>query len=134
MKSNLKSLMVLTGMFIPPAFIGCQSQNEQTAGEPTAETETASEPEQQQTTGPKTDTVVIYQMQFQPANLTVNKGDTVVWINKDLVAHNVTEDPAGSVKSDTLNTGDSFKLVPDHSFNYICSIHPTMKAQLTVNE
>lgn len=133
MKLNLKSMLVLTGMFVLPALIGCQSQNEQTAADPTAETETAAEPEQQ-TTGPKTDTVVIYQMQFQPANLTVNKGDTVVWINKDLVSHNVTEDPAGSIKSDTLNTGDSFKLVPDHSFNYICSIHPTMKAQLTVNE
>ncbi|MFA7615028.1 MAG: plastocyanin/azurin family copper-binding protein [Moheibacter sp.] len=132
MKSNLKSLLVLIGIFVLPALIGCQSQSEQTAAEPTAETET--EPEQQQTTGPKTDTVVIYQMQFQPANLTVNKGDTVIWINKDLVAHNVTEDPEGSVKSDTLNTGDSFKLAPDHSFNYICSIHPTMKAQLTVNE
>lgn len=133
MKLNLKSMLVLTGMFVLPALIGCQSQNEQTAADSTAETETAAEPEQQ-TTGPKTDTVVIYQMQFQPANLTVNKGDTVVWINKDLVSHNVTEDPAGSIKSDTLSTGDSFKLVPDHSFNYICSIHPTMKAQLTVNE
>lgn len=132
MKSNFKSLLALTGMFVLPVFIGCQSQNEQTAAEPTAET--GAEPEQQQTTRPKTDTVVIYQMQFQPANLTVNKGDTVIWINKDMVAHNVTEDPAGSVKSDTLNIGDSFKLVPDHSFNYICSIHPTMKAQLTVNE
>lgn len=132
MKSNLKSLLVLTGMFVLPAFIGCQSQNEQTVADPTAETET--EQEVASTNGPKTDTVVIYQMQFQPANLTVNKGDTVVWINKDMVAHNVTEDPEGSIKSDTLNTGNSFKLVSDHSFNYICSIHPTMKAQLTVNE
>jgi len=129
MKSNLKSL-ALTGMFVLPALIGCQSQNEQTAADPAAETGQ----EAVQTNGPKTDTVMIYQMQFQPAELIVNKGDTVVWINKDLVAHNVTEDPTGSVKSDTLNTGDSFKLVPDHSFDYICSIHPTMKAQLTVNE
>jgi len=30
-------------------------------------------------------------MQFQPQNISGNKGDTVVFINNDIVAHDVTE-------------------------------------------
>ena len=41
---------------------------------------------------PSVDTVVIKQMQFFPAELHVNIGDTVIWINNDIVDHNVTEE------------------------------------------
>ena len=40
----------------------------------------------------KVHTVVIQQMKFTPADLTVNEGDTVTWVNKDIVDHNVTEE------------------------------------------
>ncbi len=38
---------------------------------------------------PKVHTVEIKQMKFQPAELIVQKGDTVVWINNDIVAHSL---------------------------------------------
>lgn len=125
MKLNFKSVAAI---FVMTLFTACQSSGNQTTGTSGSGNETGK-------TGisePKTDTIIISQMKFTPDNLTVNKGDTIIWINKDLVAHNVTEDPQGSVKSDTINVGKSWKLIPDHSFHYICSIHPTMKAEITV--
>lgn len=80
----------------------------------------------------KTDTVIIQNMEFQPANLKINKGDTVVWINKGIVAHNVTEDTAHTWTSGDINVGSSWKKVVDSSFHYECSIHPTMKASVVV--
>ena len=34
--------------------------------------------------------VDVRQLQFEPAHLTVAPGDTVVWINRDIVPHTVT--------------------------------------------
>lgn len=81
---------------------------------------------------PKTHTVEIKQMQFQPAAITVQKGDTVVWINHDLVAHDVTEYPDKVWTSGPLKTGKSWSMVATQSANYYCSIHMVMKGQITV--
>ena len=35
-------------------------------------------------------TVVIENMQFNPATLTVRRGERIVWVNKDLFPHTVT--------------------------------------------
>jgi plastocyanin len=41
----------------------------------------------------KTHTVTIEAMRFRPEHLTVASGDTIVWINKDLVPHTATSEP-----------------------------------------
>lgn len=76
------------------------------------------------------DTVIIQQMQFIPAALNIKIGDTVVWINKDIVDHNVTEEKSKSWTSDTLHIGKSWKMAVTDSANYFCTIHPTMKGKL----
>lgn len=78
------------------------------------------------------DTVVIKQMQFSPAVLNVKVGDTVIFINKDIVPHNVTEEKSRAFYSDTLPVGASWKLVVKDSANYLCTIHPTMKGKLAL--
>lgn len=130
MKSNIKFSGLAVAVLFLAVFTACQPGNEKSNENQEPET-TVQETE---VTGPKTDTIVISQMKFQPDNLTINKGDTVVWINKDLVAHNVTEQAENGIQSDTIKTNASWKMAPDHSFKYICSIHPTMQAELTVNE
>ncbi len=82
---------------------------------------------------PKTDTVVIDQMKFTPAVVTINKGDTVLFINNDIVAHNATE-VNKTWASPTLNNGDSWKIVPDKSAGYFCSIHIVMTGKIVVKE
>jgi plastocyanin len=83
---------------------------------------------------PATHTVVISGMQFHPDSLNVAKGDTVKWINKDIVTHNVTEYPGKKWTSGPITPGASWKKVITHGFNYFCSIHPNMKGKITVKK
>ena len=78
------------------------------------------------------DTVLIQQMQFTPAELDVQMGDTVLWINKDMVDHNVTEEKSKAFYSDTLGVGKSWKMTVTGSADYLCTIHPTMKGKLVL--
>lgn len=83
---------------------------------------------------PVTHTVVISGMQFHPAELSVNKGDTVKWVNKDLVTHNITEYPGKKWTSGPIVSGGSWKKVINKSFNYYCSIHPNMKGTVKIRK
>jgi plastocyanin len=82
---------------------------------------------------PTTHTIVIAEMKFAPETLTVKRGDTVVWINKDFFPHTATAQD-GSFDSRELGTGKSWKYVANKAgtFPYICTLHPTMKATLIV--
>lgn len=77
-------------------------------------------------------TVEIKQMKFQPAELMVQKGDTVVWINHDIVPHDVTEESKKTWTSSLMPVGASWSLVVDESADYYCSIHVIMKGKLIV--
>src|SRR4051794_14976604 len=77
-------------------------------------------------------TVIIQQMKFTPANLTINSGDTVIWINKDIVTHNVTEETTKEWASPNLSPGMSWSRVVVKSATYLCTIHPVMKGSLNV--
>ena len=83
-------------------------------------------------TAHKTYTVEIKQMKFQPAELLVQKGDTVIWINRDIVAHDVTEEPGKAWTSSLIPPGKSWSLVVTQSADYYCSIHVVMKGKLIV--
>lgn len=78
------------------------------------------------------DTVVIKQMQFNPAELNVKKGDTIIWINNDLVSHDVTSETPKKLYSDTLEVSKSWKWAVTDSVAYFCSIHPTMKGKILI--
>lgn len=81
---------------------------------------------------PKVYVVEMKQMQFQPNELTVQKGDTVVFVNHDMVDHNIVEASKGLWSSSMLPAGKSWKTAIDKSYDYICTIHPTMKGKITV--
>ncbi len=78
-------------------------------------------------------TIAIANYTFAPSSMTVTKGTIVTWQNDDGVGHSATSDvgrwdtriipPGGSatVKFDTAGT-----------FAYHCSVHPMMKASITV--
>jgi len=81
---------------------------------------------------PKVYTVEIKQMKFQPADLTVQKGDTVVWINHDMVPHDVTEEKSKTWTSGPLPPGKRWSLPITKSADYYCSIHVVMKGKILV--
>lgn len=82
---------------------------------------------------PQTYTVEIKAMQFVPENLTIHKGDTVIWVNKDMVAHDVTEEKKAWTSS-ALASEASWKKVITKSEKYYCSIHVVMKGTLVVED
>jgi plastocyanin len=82
---------------------------------------------------PKTYTVTMENMRFQPETLTVTRGDTIVWVNKDLVPHTATS-PAGGFDSGVIQAEKSWRLTVQNKgdFAYVCTFHPTMTAMLRV--
>jgi plastocyanin len=81
----------------------------------------------------KTITVTIENMQFNPASLSVHRGDRIVWVNKDLFPHTVTA--AGKLfDSGSIAAGVSWTLVASKNgeFSYQCAFHPTMKGSMSV--
>jgi len=95
-------------------------------------------PDKSSSTAPTaTNSVVISNFSFSPASITIKKGTTVTWTNKDSTAHTVTEnDGKDGPKSTTLDPGQnySFTFNTAGSFAYICSIHPNMTGNVTVTE
>lgn len=86
------------------------------------------------TAGPgKTYTVTIENMQFNPQELTVHRGDRIVWVNKDLFPHTATA-ARNAFDSGSIAAGASWRYVAVRKgeYPYGCSFHPTMKARLTV--
>ncbi|MGE5395874.1 MAG: plastocyanin/azurin family copper-binding protein [Candidatus Saccharibacteria bacterium] len=80
---------------------------------------------------PQNHVVEIKDMKFQPAELKLNQGDIVTWINRDIVSHDVTEENK-TWASPALSTDATWKKVITQSGTYYCSIHVMMKGTLTV--
>jgi plastocyanin len=81
----------------------------------------------------KTHTVTIENLQFNPQELTVHRGDRIVWVNKDLFPHSATAvDKAFDSDSIAANASWSYRAVKKGDFAYGCKFHPTMKAMLRV--
>jgi len=69
---------------------------------------------------------------FAPETLTVRPGTEVLFENRDVAPHTVTAEALG-IDSGTINPGKSFKLVVNQSLDYICTIHPSMKAKILLS-
>lgn len=82
--------------------------------------------------------VVMQNIQFSPANISVKEGQTVTWSNNESVGHDVTADD-GSFKSGAaggLMQGDSFehKFTKPGTYSYKCTIHPNMTGKVEVTQ
>ncbi|MEP6724810.1 MAG: plastocyanin/azurin family copper-binding protein [Bacteroidota bacterium] len=81
---------------------------------------------------PQLHKIEINQMKFDPSELKVKKGDKVVFVNSDIVTHDVTEEKNKSWTSDPLKPGEYWTLVVTESAQYFCSLHPVMKGKIIV--
>ena len=88
----------------------------------------------QRASKPATHTVTIDATSFQPTTLTIKAGDTVVWVNKDVMPHTATASAAKGFDSGVLLSGKSWKQVfkTKGTQPYVCIFHPTMKGKLVV--
>jgi len=84
-------------------------------------------------TAPVPTTVTILNYAFSPATITIAPGMTVIWTNRDSVAHTVTADD-GSWGSGNLAQGDTYShtFTTSGAYPYHCAIHPGMQGSVTV--
>ena len=82
---------------------------------------------------PRTHTVEIRAMEFHPAVLAVAPGDTVVWINRDIVPHTAT---AKNWDTMQLSQHQEGHIVVRRSgrVEYVCALHPMMHGTLVVRD
>ncbi len=78
--------------------------------------------------------VSISGMKFNPPTLEVAAGDTVTFTNEDSAPHTATAND-GSFDTGRLSRGQSATVTigAAGSFDYICSVHPSMKGNVTAN-
>ncbi|WP_274363194.1 multicopper oxidase domain-containing protein [Paenibacillus thermotolerans] len=80
-------------------------------------------------------TVEIRKGEFVPNKLTVKKGQTVTWVNKDTDIHTVY-DLTDVFQSKNLLSNDifTFQFMTEGSYTYYCSTHPIMQGEIVVTE
>jgi len=75
---------------------------------------------------------------FNPSELKIEVGTTVIWTNNDNSPHTVSSDSGGKAElnSITLSSGDKYNhtFARVGTFNYHCNYHNTMKGKVVVEE
>ncbi len=132
-KSLPFKLLLLMAILSVGLAIACQSQAP-------AESPPAPGPEVPEETAPDSTLpaapdveVVIESFAFKPAQLSIPAGTRVTWQNNDSVPHTVTERD-GLFDSGSLSRGDEFSytFTQSGSFDYYCTIHPSMTGKVVV--
>jgi plastocyanin len=120
-------------LFIILIFFSCISSPKH---EPSAEKESYSVEDDIPPTRQKDEATVhvveIKQMKFEPREIKVHKGDRVLWINKDITDHDVTEQLTKAWASSPLASGESWSMVVTESADYYCNLHQVMKGKIVV--
>lgn len=77
-------------------------------------------------------TVIILNFEFKPNQLKVLAGDSITWINKDIVPHNIALPDNKTTLSPYLKSGEKFTTTANQSLSYICGLHPSMKGKINI--
>ena len=77
-------------------------------------------------------TVIIEGTSYKPATITVKRGESVTWINRDPFPHTVTAAGAFDSKSIAAGARWTFRPTKAGEFPYICTLHPNMKGTIKV--
>ena len=77
-------------------------------------------------------TIMINHFVFEPQELVVDAGTTVVWKHNDSVTHTIVSE--GLFESKALDRGGEFSFAFDKpgEYDYRCDIHPSMRGKIIV--
>ena len=80
--------------------------------------------------GSRTHVVEMRAFAFQPDTVRAAVGDTVVWINRDVVPHTAT---SSDWDSGEMKQSAEWRLVIESGgeFSYLCTLHPSMTGVVT---
>jgi len=77
-------------------------------------------------------TIVMEKLVISPAEVSAKVGDTIEWINKDILAHTATATNGDFDVMLPPNKTGTFVLKKAGMVDYYCRFHPNMKAKLKV--
>jgi len=75
--------------------------------------------------------VTIQNLEFSPAQIDVKVGDTIEWVNKDMLAHTATVNGGWDVMIPPQKSA-SLVVRAAESVGYYCRYHPNMQGRITV--
>ena len=79
-------------------------------------------------------TVEINGFVFTPDTLTVKSGDTVTWVNRDIVSHTATAlDDSWDTGEILTDESQSIVVKQEMTLSYYCRYHTNMKAELKLS-
>ena len=79
----------------------------------------------------ETHLVTIQGMKFQPERIEIAPGDSITWVNKDILMHAVkSTDPKNPWQSKDLPPQESWTKTFSEGGAYICPYHPTMTGEV----
>ncbi len=79
--------------------------------------------------------VEIRAFKFVPEVISAKPGDTITWINSDIVPHTATaRDKSWDTGTIPKGGSKSLKVTADMQADYFCRFHPMMKASLDLRE
>ncbi|MEK6918709.1 MAG: cupredoxin family copper-binding protein [Nanoarchaeota archaeon] len=78
--------------------------------------------------------IVIGGQKYLPQTLTINKGETIVWVNDDSMQHTVTSDSGSELNSGTIGLGQKYSHTFENAgtYEYHCEFHSSMKGKIIV--
>lgn len=76
--------------------------------------------------------VIIDKMVFSPAEVKAKVGDSIEWVNKDILAHTATVKGEWEVMIPTKKSASAV-LKKSGAVEYYCRFHPNMKGRIVVN-
>ncbi|MFO1464914.1 MAG: cupredoxin family copper-binding protein [Steroidobacteraceae bacterium] len=82
---------------------------------------------------PRLHVIVVENMRFNPQQITVNRGDRIRWVNRDLFPHTATASN-GAFDSHEIAVQGTWTYVAARAgeYDYLCVLHPTMKGRIHV--
>ncbi len=124
------AIVVVAGVV---ALVVKSNKNDNPSGSTSSDTSGSSTSQDQAVATTK---VNIEDMAYSPATITVKKGSTVTWTNKDSIQHTVTGDESGNMDSETLSNGDTYTFTFDTvgTFGYHCNFHSGLTGKVIVTE
>ncbi|MFO7967204.1 MAG: cupredoxin family copper-binding protein [Archaeoglobaceae archaeon] len=129
MRSKIIALIIFLGILLGVFLAGCaqQDQNGGPYGTPTP----SESPTQTPLSGEVT--VSIEEFSYSPQSITVETGTVVTWENVQSVTHTVTSEEdlfdSGNIEQDESY---SYTFEEAGTYNYYCTIHPSMEGEVMV--
>lgn len=72
--------------------------------------------------------------EFVPEHVTVERGQTITWVNEDTAQHDAVATEGDGPDSELFNQGESYSWTAEKAgeIPYVCTVHPGMDGTITV--